>query len=44
MLGAHSLKELVDKLKIPRRVMLLVKAGSPVDNFIDQLVKSTNGS
>ena len=29
---------MVDKLKKPRRVMLLVKAGSAVDSFIDQLV------
>jgi 6-phosphogluconate dehydrogenase len=29
---------MVDKLKKPRRVMLLVKAGAAVDSFIDQLV------
>ena len=28
----------VAKLKSPRRVMLLVKAGAPVDAFIDKLV------
>lgn len=38
ILGAHSLKEMVDKLKKPRRVMLLVKAGPAVDNFIEQLL------
>lgn len=37
VVGAHSLKEMVAKLKKPRRVMMLVKAGSAVDNFIDQL-------
>ena len=31
-------QDMVDKLKKPRRVMLLVKAGSAVDSFIDQLV------
>ncbi len=36
--GAHSLKEFVAKLKRPRRVMLMVKAGDPVDEFIDLLV------
>lgn len=36
-MGAHSLKEMVAKLKKPRRVMMLVKAGSAVDNFIGQL-------
>ena len=29
---------MVSKLKKPRRVMLLVKAGAAVDSFIDQLV------
>jgi 6-phosphogluconate dehydrogenase len=38
IVGAHSLEELVGHLKRPRRIMLLVKAGKPVDEFIDQLV------
>jgi 6-phosphogluconate dehydrogenase len=38
IIGAHSLKEMVDSLKKPRRVMMLVKAGAPVDEFIDLLV------
>ncbi|NQS91662.1 MAG: decarboxylating NADP(+)-dependent phosphogluconate dehydrogenase, partial [Chloroflexi bacterium] len=38
IVGAHSVEELVSLLKQPRRVMLLVKAGEPVDNFIDQLL------
>ncbi|XP_028393838.1 6-phosphogluconate dehydrogenase, decarboxylating-like [Dendronephthya gigantea] len=38
IIGAHSMKEMVSKLKKPRRVMMLVKAGSAVDSFIDQLV------
>jgi 6-phosphogluconate dehydrogenase len=36
--GAHSLAELVGMLKRPRRVMLLVQAGRPVDDFIGQLI------
>ena len=36
--GAHSIEELVGMLKSPRRVMLLVKAGAPVDAFIDKLI------
>lgn len=36
--GAHSIAELVAKLKRPRRVMMLVKAGKPVDDFIGQLL------
>jgi 6-phosphogluconate dehydrogenase len=38
IIGARSLKELVALLKKPRRVMLLVKAGHAVDDFIRQLV------
>ena len=37
VLGAHSIPEMVAQLKRPRRIMLLVKAGSPVDEFIEQL-------
>jgi 6-phosphogluconate dehydrogenase len=38
VLGAHSVEEMVAKLKKPRRVMMLVKAGKPVDEFIDQII------
>ena len=38
VLGAHSIEEMVAKLKTPRRVMMLVKAGKPVDDFIEQLI------
>lgn len=37
IVGAHSMEEMVAKLKKPRRVMLLVKAGAAVDAFIDKL-------
>lgn len=37
VIGAHSLEEMVAKLKKPRRVMMLVKAGSAVDDFIAKL-------
>ncbi len=37
-IGAHSLEELVASLKRPRKVMLLVKAGKPVDDFIGKLI------
>lgn len=33
------MEDMVSKLKKPRRVMLLVKAGAAVDAFIDKLVK-----
>lgn len=39
VVGAHSLEEMVSKLKTPRRIILLVKAGQAVDDFIDRLVR-----
>src|SRR5712671_1151256 len=38
VIGAHSIPEMVSLLKHPRRVMLMVKAGPPVDEFIEQLL------
>lgn len=38
VLGAHSVEEMIGLLKRPRRVMLMVKAGAPVDEFIEHLL------
>ena len=38
VIGAHSLQEFVSKLKRPRKCLLMVKAGSTVDEFIEKLV------
>src|SRR2546421_11056826 len=38
VIGAHSIEELVSQLKKPGRVMLMVKAGAPVDEFIEHLL------
>uniref|UniRef100_A0A671TCB7 6-phosphogluconate dehydrogenase, decarboxylating n=1 Tax=Sinocyclocheilus anshuiensis TaxID=1608454 RepID=A0A671TCB7_9TELE len=38
VIGAESLEDMVSKLKKPRRIILLVKAGQAVDDFIDKLV------
>jgi len=38
IIGATSLEEMVSKLKKPKRVMMLVKAGPAVDAFIDRLI------
>ena len=39
VVGAHSIEELVQSLKRPRRVMLMVKAGGTVDQMIDQIAR-----
>ncbi|MFC1620309.1 decarboxylating NADP(+)-dependent phosphogluconate dehydrogenase [Candidatus Neomarinimicrobiota bacterium] len=36
--GCHSIEELAANLKRPRKVILLVKAGQPVDDFIELLL------
>ena len=38
VVGTHSMQELTSVLKRPRRVMLMVKAGQPVDDFIELLI------
>ena len=38
VLGAHSIAEFAGLLKRPRRLMLMVKAGKPVDELIDELL------
>ena len=38
IVGSHSLEELVDSLEAPRRVMLMVKAGDVVDQYIEKLL------
>ncbi|CAK1588369.1 unnamed protein product [Parnassius mnemosyne] len=38
VIGAKSLEDMVQKLKKPRKVMLLVKAGSAVDEFVKKLL------
>ena len=38
MIGCYSLAELVSVLEKPRRIWLMIRAGSPVDEVIDELV------
>ena len=38
VIGTHSIEELVAQLKSPRRVMLMIKAGEPVDAAIEELL------
>jgi len=37
-IGTHSIEEFTQSLRRPRKVMLLVKAGKPVDDFIEMLI------
>lgn len=38
IIGTHSLEEFFKALKRPRKIMLMVKAGAPVDEFIELLM------
>ena len=38
ILGAHSIEEMMKLLKRPRKIMLMVKAGKAVDDFIETLL------
>lgn len=38
IIGAHTIEDLIANLKKPRKVMLMVKAGKPVDDFIELLI------
>jgi len=37
VIGTHSIEELIGALKRPRRVMLMIKAGTAVDKVIEQI-------
>lgn len=37
-IGTHSIEQLVDAVSRPRKVMMMVKAGAPVDELIAQLI------
>ncbi len=38
IIGTYSLEELISKLEKPRKIMMMVKAGKPVDDFIETLI------
>src|ERR1035437_10127101 len=40
VIGCRSIEDLVGNLKSPRKIMLMVKAGKPVDDFIGLLIRS----
>ena len=38
VIGCHTIEDLIKNLKGPRKIMLMVKAGKPVDDFIELLI------
>jgi len=38
VIGCHTIEDLIGNLKSPRKIMLMVKAGKPVDDFIELLI------
>ncbi|HAQ40293.1 MAG TPA: phosphogluconate dehydrogenase (NADP(+)-dependent, decarboxylating), partial [Clostridiales bacterium] len=42
IIGSYSIQEFVNSLKTPRKIMLMVKAGKPVDEYIDLLIPYLN--
>jgi len=43
VIGTHSIEEFVAALKRPRKAMLMIKAGKPVDDFIELLIPHLEG-
>jgi 6-phosphogluconate dehydrogenase len=39
IIGCHTMKDFAAALKVPRKAMIMVKAGSPVDQVIAQCVE-----
>ena len=37
-IGAYSLEEFVQSLEKPRRVMMMIRAGKPIDDYIEKLI------
>ena len=38
IIGTHSIEEFINSLDSPRKIMLMVKAGQAVDDFIEKLI------
>lgn len=38
VIGCHTIEELISNLESPRKIMLMVKAGKPVDDFIELFI------
>lgn len=42
VIGAYSIKDMIDKLKKPRKIVLLVRAGMVIDEWIEKLIPYLN--
>ena len=38
LVGTHSIRELVESVRRPRRILMMIRAGEPVDEVIGQLM------
>lgn len=38
IVGTHTIKELIEAIEVPRKIILMVKAGRPVGDFIDKIL------
>ena len=38
LIGTHSIRELVESVRRPRRILMMIRAGEPVDEVIGQLM------
>jgi len=38
LISCHSVEDLVKSLKVPRKIMLMIKAGKPIDDFFDKIM------
>ncbi|MBR6735573.1 MAG: NADP-dependent phosphogluconate dehydrogenase, partial [Oscillospiraceae bacterium] len=38
VIGTYSLQEFIDSLEKPRRIMMMIRAGKPVDDYIEKLL------
>ena len=38
LVGTYSIEEFVNSLELPRKILIMIKAGNPVDNVIEELI------
>ena len=38
IVGTYSIEEFVNSLEIPRKILIMIKAGKPIDDAIEELI------